>query len=177
MLIFLKKLLGLVALVALSEPALTGAALAADEAKPAAAKVTYDEHVRPIFREHCLSCHNPDAKKGDLSLDSYAGLRKGGSTGEVVEPGDADSSRMWALVTHADEPKMPPNQDKLPEAKLQIIKAWLMGGALENSGSVANVAKKPSIDLSVGAGAAKPSGPAAMPEGLFRQPVIAKVQP
>ena len=35
------------------------AGLVAQEAKPAEGpKVTYDEHVRPILREHCFTCHN-----------------------------------------------------------------------------------------------------------------------
>ena len=97
---------------------------------------------------------------------------QGGSTGAVIEPGDPDSSRLWALVSHAEEPKMPPNQDKLPAAKLDVIKAWIAGGALENAGSVAKVKKKPTFDLSVTAGAGKPDGPPPMPEGLSRQPVV-----
>src|SRR3990170_4188067 len=84
--------------------AVAGGRAAADEAKPAdgkpPAKITYDEHVRPIFREHCFSCHNQDTKKSDLSLASFAGISQGGSTGPVLEPGDADGSRLWSLVSH-----------------------------------------------------------------------------
>ncbi len=111
------------------------AGAAAEDAKPvdgkAPAKLTYDEHVRPILREHCFSCHNQDTKKSDLSLASFASAMQGGSTGQVIEPGDLGSSRLWALVSHAEEPKMPPNQDKLPAAKLDVIKAWIEGGAGE----------------------------------------------
>jgi WD40 repeat protein len=144
----------------------------AEEAAKPAAKVTYDEHVRPIFREHCFSCHNQDSKKSDLSLATFASVSAGGSTGQVIEPGDPDSSRLWSLVSHAEEPKMPPNQDKLPQAKLDVIKAWLLGGALENDGSVAKIKKKPAIAMSASAGAAKPEGPPPMPEKLPRQPVV-----
>jgi hypothetical protein len=148
----------------------------ADEAKPAEAKppakITYDEHVRPIFREHCFSCHNQDTKKSDLSLASFAGISQGGSTGPVFQPGDADGSRLWSLVSHAEEPKMPPNQDKLPAAKLDVIKAWIAGGALENDGSVAKIKKQPAINLSASGGATKPEGPPPMPEKLPRQPVV-----
>ncbi len=149
----------------------------AEEAKPAAAaapavKITYDEHVRPIFREHCFSCHNPDTKKSDLSLAAFASAMQGGSTGAVIMAGDPDSSRLWGLVSHAEEPKMPPNQDKLPAAKLDTIKAWIVGGALENNGSVARVKKAAALELSATVGAAKPAGPPPMPEGLSRQPVV-----
>ena len=48
-----------------------------------AAKITYDEHVRPIFREHCFTCHAQEADKGGLTLDTYAKAMAGGSSGEV----------------------------------------------------------------------------------------------
>ena len=38
---------------------------------PAASKITYDEHVRPILREHCFSCHSADKQESGLQLDSY----------------------------------------------------------------------------------------------------------
>src|SRR5678815_3460070 len=40
---------------------------------PAADKVTYDDHVLPIFRNSCLNCHNPDKKKAGLDLSTYPG--------------------------------------------------------------------------------------------------------
>jgi WD40 repeat protein len=154
------------------------APLAADEtAAPATPKITFDEHIRPIFREHCLNCHNQDAKKGDLAIDSYAATMRGGGSGEVVTAGDPDGSRLFALVNHTDTPKMPPEQPKLDDAKLQAIKAWIAGGALENSGSVAKPKKKPAIDLAASAGAGKPSGAPIMPSGLFRQPVVSTLRP
>jgi hypothetical protein len=150
---------------------LSPAFVAAQDAAPAE-KITYDDHVKPIFREHCFSCHNQDTKKSDLSVAAFPALMAGGASGAVIEPGDPDSSRLWALVAHIDEPKMPPMQDKLPEAKLEIIKKWILGGALENSGSVAKVKKGPSLQMSAAGGSAKPEGPPPMPEKLSRQPVI-----
>lgn len=146
----------------------------AAEAKPAAApKITYAEHVRPIFREHCFNCHNQNKATNDLALDTYERLRKGGASGEAVQPGDADNSYLWLLVSHASEPRMPPNQDKIPAATLDVLKLWILGGALKDSGSPVDAAKKPSVSLSVVAGAAKPAGPAIMPDGLPQKPVVA----
>jgi len=104
-------------------------------------KITFDDHVRPIFRE------------------------------EVVEAGDHEYSRLWELVAHLDEPKMPPAQDKLADEKLSLIKAWIDGGALENSGASAKTAKKSSLAMVAPGGSGKPEGPVAIPEGLLRQPV------
>ncbi|HTN75272.1 MAG TPA: c-type cytochrome domain-containing protein, partial [Pirellulaceae bacterium] len=141
--------------------------------KPAAdqPKITYDDHVRPILREHCLTCHNPDMAKGGLVLDSYAKTMAGGSGGEVVLAGDVDSSRLYALVAHLEQPYMPPKQDQLATAKLDLIKKWIEQGALENSGSKAIIKKKKTFEFS-GGGAGKPAGPVAMPEGVWRQPVV-----
>lgn len=104
---------------------LLGSAAGADDA--AAEKITYDDHVKAIFREHCFSCHNQDTKKSNLSLATYGALMTGGASGAIIEPGDPDSSRLWGLVAHIDEPAMPPMQDKLAEAKLDTIKKWILG--------------------------------------------------
>jgi hypothetical protein len=47
------------------------------------------------------------------------------------------------LVSHAEEPKMPPRQDKLVAAKLDLIKKWIEQGAPENAGSKVTVKKNP----------------------------------
>jgi WD40 repeat protein len=72
---------------------------------------------------------------------------------------------------------MPPGGDKLPEAQLTIIRAWIAGGALKDPGSEAQVEKKQVIDLSVSAGAGKPEGPPPMPEGLSREPITKPLRP
>jgi len=147
---------------------------AAQEAKPAdAPKITYADHVRAVFREHCFSCHNQNKKQNDLAVDSYEALMKGGASGSAIEPGDPDSSYLWLLVSHQDSPSMPPNMDKLPDAKLDVIKQWILGGALKDSGSKVTAKKEPTVNLAATSGAGKPTGPVAMPEGLPKQPVVA----
>src|SRR5277367_4857571 len=78
----------------------------ADDKKPA--KITYDEHVQPIFREHCFACHNSDKARGGLVLNTYTGAMAGGASGAVLKPGDPDGSRLLNLVSHKEEPHMPP---------------------------------------------------------------------
>lgn len=148
------------------------ASRADDKAKAKTPLVTYDDHVRPILREHCFSCHNRDRTKGGLALDSYAAAMEGGSSGEVLLAEDLDSSRLWALITHAEEPAMPPMQEKLPQAKLDVIRNWIMSGLRENSGSKAVKRKKSTALAMVAAGGGKPKGPAAMPKDVLRQPVV-----
>src|SRR5271170_5977041 len=81
----------------------------ADDKKPA--KITYDEHVQPIFREHCFACHNSDKARGGLVLHTYTGAMAGGASGAVLKPGDPDGSRLLSLVSHKEEPQMPPKSN------------------------------------------------------------------
>lgn len=108
-------------------------------------KITYAEHILPILRQRCGSCHNANDKRGGLVVDQYASLMEGGSSGTSVEPGDAGSSYLWSLVNHESEPRMPPNADKLPENELALLRKWIDLGALENSGSKANIKKKATV--------------------------------
>jgi hypothetical protein len=140
------------------------------------AKLNYADHVRPIFREHCFNCHNQNKATNDLALDSYERLRKGGASGQAIAPGDLDNSYLYALVTHKDQPYMPPKTDKLSPDKLAVIKQWILDGALKDSGAKADVAK-PATKLAISSGAARPVGPAIMPEGLSRQPVVYTPRP
>lgn len=145
--------------------------VAAAEKKPK--KITYDEHVKPILRQKCFACHNPDTKSSGLDLTTYTNLMLGGASGEVIDPGSAADSYLYMVVNHETEPYMPPNSDKLPAEMLAIIKAWIDGGAPENAGSKPLVSKKPKMDFSLkSAPTGKPEGPPPMPERLSLAPVV-----
>jgi WD40 repeat protein len=109
-------------------------------------KVTYVDHVLPIFRSRCGSCHNSSDQSGGLVLDGYSGVMAGGGSGQVVTAGDVASSRLWKAVAHEAEPFMPQGADKLPDAELAVIRAWIQQGLLEKSTSVAKLPKKTEID-------------------------------
>lgn len=116
----------------------------ADAEKPEE-KVTFVDHVLPIFRARCGSCHNASDRRGGLVVDQYGPLMEGGSSGSVIEAGDASISYLFLLVNHEDTPQMPPNADKIPENELAIIQKWIDLGALENAGSKANIKPKKSL--------------------------------
>jgi hypothetical protein len=147
--------------------------LVADESTQPVEKITYADHVQPILRAHCFSCHHQGDKKGGLALDTYAALVEGGGSGEIVyDDGDPDASRLWQLVNHDDTPEMPPNQDKLAAEKLDVIRQWIVGGILENSGSKAKQKKKNALAFAAG-GSGRPEGGGAMPESVPQQtPVV-----
>lgn len=135
-------------------------------------KITFDQHILPIFREKCGSCHNANDKKGDLVLDNYGLTMQGGASGEVVRSdGDASQSQLYLVITHQSEPKMPPQQPKLPDEQLTLIRKWIEGGALENSGSKAKPKKNMAV-AKVEISNQRPAGPPPMPENLPIDPLL-----
>jgi len=132
------------------------------------AKITYDDHIKPIFREHCTSCHNANDKKSGLALDSFQAVMTGGSGGASVVAGDLDSSRLYALTAHNEQPFMPPNQDKIPQPKIDLLKVWIEQGMPENSGSAIKKPKASMAALNV-VSVGRPEGAPPMPVSLLRQ--------
>lgn len=138
--------------------------MAADEP----VKITYEDHIKPIFREHCTSCHNANDKKSGLALDSYQAVLIGGSGGEVVAAGDLDSSRLFALTAHKEQPFMPPKQDMIPQAKVDLLKVWIEQGMPENSGSAIQKPKANAAALGM-VSLARPEGAPPMPVSMIKQ--------
>ncbi|HSI33609.1 MAG TPA: c-type cytochrome domain-containing protein [Tepidisphaeraceae bacterium] len=153
-------------------------ARAADAPAAAAStpKVTYVDHVLPIFKNACLNCHNPDKKKGNLDLSSYTGVMAGGS-GPLFVGGDPDASLLYKVMTWSVEPNMPPKGDKLPEKDLAVIRNWIAAGGPETNGSKV-VINKPKTNLAVvNSSAGKPTGPIAFPKELPLDPVAVARRP
>lgn len=136
-------------------------------------KITYQDHVSPLFESACNSCHNADKAKGGLDLSSYPNMLKGGSSGGAVEPGNPDGSLLYKLVSHQEEPFMPHKKDKLAAAQVALVAKWITGGLLETKSSTAKKKKKAAFDLSfVAVTNGKPEGPLPMPEHLLLEPVV-----
>ena len=142
------------------------------------AKITFADHVSSIFRNRCGSCHNPDKAKGGLNLETFGGTMQGGGSGAVVEPGDPDASTLLSVILQTEEPKMPPNSGKIPDAEIELVRKWIEGGALETSGSKVAAKAKPKMELKLDPDAlGKPAGEPAMPEGLPTEPYLADARP
>jgi len=144
----------------------------ADEAK-LPEKVNFQDHVLPIFRAKCGNCHSAGSAKGGLVLESFSASIQGGASGSVVEPGDLDGSRLWALVTHKEQPAMPPKEPKMPDEMLAVLKRWIEQGALENKDSTPKIKKKASLTLNTAnVSGDKPEGPPPMPENVSTEPLV-----
>ncbi len=138
----------------------------------AADKITYDDHIFPIFEKSCLNCHNPDKKKSDLDLSNYTGAMAGGSGGAIAQPGEGAGAKIYKSVTHTAEPFMPPKGDMIAKKDADLIRAWIDGGLLENSSAKARKSSGPKIAAIDVDPSAKPEGPPPMPERLNLEPVV-----
>ncbi len=92
----------------------------------------FEKKIRPILADNCYTCHSLNTKKlrGGLLLDSREGLRKGGTSGAAIEPGDPDKSLLIKAVRYTDEKlQMPPKGKKLAAEKIADLEAWVKMGA------------------------------------------------
>lgn len=107
----------------------------------------FEKKIRPVLVTHCYSCHSAEAKKikGGLRLDTRDGVRKGGTSGPSVVPGDPAKSPLIQAVRHADaDLKMPPEK-KLDAQVIADLEAWVKMGAPDPRDGT--LAKKPPTDL------------------------------
>ncbi len=135
-------------------------------------KITFDDHIKPIFREHCTVCHKQGDKAGGLALDTFADSLAGGSSGNVIASGNSGNSRLYALVTHAAQPKMPPDSDPIAKEQQELLRIWIEQGMPENSGSKIKKASSAATAMLSTGGSGQPEGPPALPEKVLREPVV-----
>ncbi|MBS0211295.1 MAG: DUF1549 domain-containing protein [Planctomycetes bacterium] len=111
-----------------SEPAQS----AASDAPPA---VNFSRDVLPLLSENCFHCHGPDpaARQASLRLDTEAGSRAAGDSGEpAIVPGQRGTSELWRrIASHDADEQMPPAKSnrKLTPVQIELIGRWLDGGA------------------------------------------------
>src|SRR6266496_1686615 len=96
-------------------------------AEPTAEQIDFFESkVRPIFAEHCYTCHSEKAEKlkGGLRLDSSDAILKGGDTGPAIVPGDLEGSLLIKAVRYSDpDLQMPPKNKKLAAEQIASLEA------------------------------------------------------
>jgi mono/diheme cytochrome c family protein len=123
------------------KPALP-AAKPATPAAPAAATATatltaqqsefFEGKIRPLLAAHCLKCHSAAEgnTKGGLALDSRDATLKGGDSGPALVPGNPDKSLLIRAVRYTDpNVQMPPKGEKLSDAQIADLVAWVRMGA------------------------------------------------
>jgi mono/diheme cytochrome c family protein len=92
--------------------------------------VDFVRDVRPIFREHCVSCHSAAKKKGSFRLDARSAAMKGGMAGKAILPGKGAESPLVKLLLDSDpDARMPQKAPTLPKEKIDTLRRWIDQGA------------------------------------------------
>lgn len=115
--------------------------------------VIYANMVQPILKAKCVVCHNEKKAKGELLMETFDQLLKGGKNGVLWDPSKPDLGLMLGRIHLPLENKkhMPPTgKPQLTAAEADIIYHWIKGGA----SATAKVADLPATDtLRIFAGA------------------------
>jgi hypothetical protein len=97
----------------------------------------FEKHVRPLLLDQCIDCHSGDDPESELSLDSRAGMLRGGLRGSSLIPNMPEKSLLIRAVRHGELVKMPPKR-KLPATDIAKLAKWIKDGAVwPNSKDVA----------------------------------------
>lgn len=89
----------------------------------------FEAKIRPVLIASCFECHGPNKQQAGLRLDHREFMIQGGESGSVLEPGNLEESRLWAVLQHDPlDTQMPPDS-KLAENKLADFRAWIEMGA------------------------------------------------
>jgi hypothetical protein len=90
----------------------------------------FERDIAPLFVEHCLDCHHPNKRGGELNLSTLAGMTTGGEQGAALAPGKPDAS---LLLSRVEAREMPPPDAKeakpLSPSEITTLRAWIAAGA------------------------------------------------
>jgi len=89
----------------------------------------FEARIRPVLIKHCYECHSAksDEVKGNLLVDSAAGLLQGGDSGPAIVAGKPDESPLIEALRY-DGVEMPP-AGRLSPSIVKNFEHWVEMGA------------------------------------------------
>jgi len=89
--------------------------------------VDFENEIAPLLETHCIRCHSPNNRKGELSLETFDDLENYG----YVSPGDPESSYLIDIISPQQgmSAQMPKEGETLSKAEIQLLKRWIAEGA------------------------------------------------
>jgi hypothetical protein len=91
----------------------------------------FEAKIRPVLSTRCYACHSSRlaAPKGELVLDTKAGLLKGGKLGPAIVPGNPSESRLLQALRYTDPHLQMPPTGKLADTIIADFEQWIAAGA------------------------------------------------
>jgi Planctomycete cytochrome C len=93
--------------------------------------VSFSRDVAPILVGECKGCHvDSDRPRGNLNMNNFASILRGGDAGPMLVPGKSSESLLIKkLMGTGGGNRMPPQRDPLKENQIALIKKWIDEGA------------------------------------------------
>lgn len=93
----------------------------------------FESKIRPVLVEHCYECHSASAGDpgGELRLDTAALLKKGGTTGPLLQADAPEKSLLLKALSYDDSGLQMPPTGKLPDHVLADFRTWVEQGAVD----------------------------------------------
>ena len=87
--------------------------------------LTYSAVISGILINRCGVCHGDSAQAG-LNINTYSGLKTGSENGQVITPGDPDSSLLLQKTTGTEA-----HFAQFTNQEIDLIQQWISAGAVE----------------------------------------------
>lgn len=116
---------------------------AAAATPPAGAAIDFTKDLAPVLEQKCLSCHNPNVSKGDLSMASLAEMLD--YDDEMIVKGEHKKSLLHQVIVTSPGskgPDMPKKGTPLTKEEIQLVADWIDSGAIWPEGLVLREASK-----------------------------------
>jgi hypothetical protein len=91
------------------------------------APIVFENDILPILAAHCFKCHGLEARKAGLDLRTVGIMLRGGDNGPAIVKGAASESMLYQRI--ADRSMPPEKELPLTDAKIELFRRWLDGGA------------------------------------------------
>lgn len=95
--------------------------------------VYFQNTILPLIVNNCATtgCHDAETHEEGLNMSTYAGIMD--DHDELVDPGNANSSKLYEQLFESGEDRMPPSPNSpLTSAEKDLIYTWIEQGALNN---------------------------------------------
>jgi len=97
--------------------------------KEDASDVSFIKQIAPLLNSKCANCHDDNAA-GRLRLDSFAEMKKGGKSGQLLQIGNPQRSLIMARVTATNPAqRMPKDAAALNLEEITLLANWIKQGA------------------------------------------------
>lgn len=95
--------------------------------------MVFNDVIKPIFDQKCMSCHNDGKAKGELILATKEAILQGGKSGHLWDTTQGDLGLMMQRLQLPETAKkhMPPvGKPQLTTVEINLLKAWVRGGSV-----------------------------------------------